>query len=68
MWIASDPSGILQVRIPHIIWFITFTLHVLLKLLVDIALTHQVFPFVKFTEKNIFFPKTSIGTLVTHVR
>jgi len=40
MWVASDASGILQVRIAHIKYFTILTLHVLLKLLAGIAFMH----------------------------
>ena len=43
MWVASDLSGILQVRITDFKWFSTLTLHVFLKLLVGIAFTHTKF-------------------------
>jgi len=43
MWVASDPSGILQVRITHIKWFTTLTLHVFLMLLVSLAFIHTKF-------------------------
>jgi len=43
MWVASDPSEILQVRITHIKWFTTLTLHVFLKLLVGIAFINTKF-------------------------
>jgi len=43
MWVVSDPSGTLQVRMTHIKWFTILTPHVYLKLLVAIPFTHAKF-------------------------
>jgi len=59
MCAASDPSGTLQLRIAHVKWFTTLTLHVFLKLLVGISLIHTRFSVCQMYRKIKKFRKKS---------